>query len=227
MRIGPDVAPFWGDTTGGMGEPSTLHALEAIVARSFMHRRLWLNDPDCLMLRARETHLSADERAALAAAIAASGGMLLVSDDMALLDREAAKLFRAVAAIGEKIDLASAREPILALDLMASGGSLARGWRRMAVRSRWCSNRGNEPATIDPAGWHCPRAKRRRSISRRAKPRPCSTRSISRRTPRGSSGPALIGGSPSGGEFDACRHRVRRGGRREIFRTVRIAPAWT
>ena len=50
-----------------------------------MHRRLWLNDPDCLMLRSRETSLTADERGALAAAIAASGGMMLISDDMALL----------------------------------------------------------------------------------------------------------------------------------------------
>ncbi len=95
MRIGPDVSPFWGKTASGAGDPSTVYALDAIIARSFMHRRLWLNDPDCLMLRARKTRLSADERAALAATIVASGGMLLISDDMSLLDAEAAKLFRA------------------------------------------------------------------------------------------------------------------------------------
>src|SRR6266550_1977358 len=80
MRIGPDVAPFWGSTATGTADPSTVYALDAIIARSFMHRRLWLNDPDCLMLRARETRLTADERAALAATIASSGGMLLISD---------------------------------------------------------------------------------------------------------------------------------------------------
>ena len=121
MRIGPDVSPFWGSTASGAGDPSTVYALDAIIARSFMHRRLWLNDPDCLMLRARETRLSADERAALAATIVASGGMLLISDAMSILDAEAGKLFRAVAQISTEIDSNAAREPVLALDLMAAG----------------------------------------------------------------------------------------------------------
>ncbi len=121
MRIGPDVSPFWGSTASGAGEPSTVYALDAIIARSFMHRRLWLNDPDCLMLRARETRLSADERAALAATIVASGGMLLISDDMSILDAEAGKLFRTAAQISSEIDSNAAREPVLALDLMATG----------------------------------------------------------------------------------------------------------
>ncbi|HLX36755.1 MAG TPA: glycoside hydrolase family 36 protein, partial [Candidatus Binataceae bacterium] len=88
MRIGPDVAPFWGASSGENGEPGTAVAIDAILARSFMHRRWWLNDPDCLMLRAKETQLSNDEREALAWTIAASGGMLLISDDMSLLDAE-------------------------------------------------------------------------------------------------------------------------------------------
>ncbi len=121
MRIGPDVSPFWGSTASGAGDPSTVYALDAIIARSFMHRRLWLNDPDCLMLRARETRLSADERAALAATIVASGGMLLISDDMSILDAEAGKLFRAAAQLSTEIDSNAAREPVLALDLMATG----------------------------------------------------------------------------------------------------------
>lgn len=121
MRIGPDVSPFWGSTASGAGDPSTVYALDAIIARSFMHRRLWLNDPDCLMLRARETRLTADERAALAATIVASGGMLLISDDMSLLDAEAAKLFRAVVQIAAEIDANAVREPVLALDLMTAG----------------------------------------------------------------------------------------------------------
>jgi alpha-galactosidase len=121
MRIGPDVSPFWGSTASGAGDPSTVYALDAIVARSFMHRRLWLNDPDCLMLRARKTRLSADERAALAAVIVSSGGMLLISDDMSLLDAEAGKLFRTLAEIGAEIDSNAMNEPVLALDLMTTG----------------------------------------------------------------------------------------------------------
>ncbi len=121
MRIGPDVSPFWGSSASGAGDPSTVYALDAIIARSFMHRRLWLNDPDCLMLRARKTRLTADERAALAAVIVSSGGMLLISDDMSLLDAEAGKLFRAVTKIAEEIDSNAVREPVLAVDLMATG----------------------------------------------------------------------------------------------------------
>ena len=60
MRIGPDVAPWWNPaperwSPPGYGEtsPATAFALAATKARQFMHRRLWLNDPDCVMLRAR------------------------------------------------------------------------------------------------------------------------------------------------------------------------------
>ncbi|MGO9453130.1 MAG: glycoside hydrolase family 36 protein [Candidatus Binataceae bacterium] len=116
MRIGPDVSPFWGGA--GSGDPSTVHALDAIIARSFMHRRLWLNDPDCLMLRASETQLTADERGALASVIAGSGGMLLISDDMALLGEAESSLYREAAAVGAEMDQAAAEEPIVALDLM-------------------------------------------------------------------------------------------------------------
>jgi alpha-galactosidase len=150
MRIGPDVSPFWGSTASGAGDPSTVYALDAIIARSFMHRRLWLNDPDCLMLRARKTRLTADERAALAATIVASGGMLLISDDMSLLDAEAGKLFRTLAEIGANIDSNAAREPVLALDLMSAGdvrGLIAEnadGGSAIAM----LLNRGDAPARL-------------------------------------------------------------------------------
>jgi len=116
MRIGPDVATRWETATGA--EPGTAYAIDAIVARSFMHRRLWLNDPDCVMLRAEETRLSADERHALAWTVAASGGMLLISDDLRLLSDDDATLFRAAATIGAEVDAASADEPPIARTLM-------------------------------------------------------------------------------------------------------------
>ena len=148
MRVGPDVAPYWGSTSTGAGDPSTVYALDAIVARSFMHRRLWLNDPDCLMLRARETRLSADERAALAAVIASSGGMLLISDDMALLDAEAGKLFRTVAKISEEIDSRSTRDPILPLDLMATGDVRGLVSESAETATLMLLNRGDAPAQV-------------------------------------------------------------------------------
>ena len=59
-RIGPDVAPSWDagrprdrprPATSG-AQPATVHAWQQHAEPGrFMHRRLWLNDPDCLMLR--------------------------------------------------------------------------------------------------------------------------------------------------------------------------------
>jgi len=148
MRIGPDVSPFWGSTASGTGDPSTVYALDAIIARSFMHRRLWLNDPDCLMLRARETRLSADERAALAAVIVSSGGMLLISDDMSLLDAEASRLFCTLGDIAARIDSNSAREPVLALDLMATGDLRGIITQTEAGAIAMILNRGDSPARV-------------------------------------------------------------------------------
>jgi alpha-galactosidase len=144
MRIGPDVAPYWGSSAG---DPSTAFALDAIIARSYMHRRLWLNDPDCLMLRATETQLTQDERHALAATIAASGGMLLISDDMALVDEDAAALYRAVASIGARADSDAALDAVLPTDLMTSGNvrGMRQGTRTMLL------NRGEDAARISPS----------------------------------------------------------------------------
>ncbi|MGH7864410.1 MAG: glycoside hydrolase family 36 protein [Candidatus Binataceae bacterium] len=115
MRIGPDVAPYW-DASGPSGEPATAKAIDAIIARSFMHRVLWLNDPDCLMLRARDTRLNAEERHTLAAVIAMSAGMLLTSDDMSLIGEDEGATFRRVAELGNEIDRNFANCPVRSLD---------------------------------------------------------------------------------------------------------------
>ena len=120
-RIGPDVAPRWEVGTeewapSGYREqlPSTRNAWQSTLARSFMHRRLWLNDPDCLMLRTDETELSADAANAWARAIAASGGMALVSDDLSLLGQDAHELLDEVIRVGRAVDEVAAlgRPPV-------------------------------------------------------------------------------------------------------------------
>ncbi len=164
MRIGEDVAPYWESTAPQMGVPGTAQALEAVIARSFMHRRLWLNDPDCLMLRAKETGLSDEERHSLAATVAASGGMLLISDDMSLLTRESAILFQAVAAIGAQVDGASHDdEPPLAVEPAPPGipSTLRILSKRLADGSiHLALNRGEESermevARLDSIGFRC------------------------------------------------------------------------
>ena len=103
MRIGADVAPAW--DVDGLGpdnpgplpgyartQPATRNALVQTVLRSFMHRRLWLNDPDCLMLRRTVTRLADDQIRAWSAIVARSGGLCVLSDDLALLgERERAE----------------------------------------------------------------------------------------------------------------------------------------
>jgi alpha-galactosidase len=57
-----------------------------------MHNRLWLNDPDCLLLRDSETDLTPDEVRTLATVVAMSGGMVLDSDDLTRLSPERRRL---------------------------------------------------------------------------------------------------------------------------------------
>ena len=110
-RIGPDVAPVWAldppeeVVPGYLGtQPATSHAFTNTLTRSFMHRRLWLNDPDCVMLRTSDTGLSAEAAAAWARTVGLSGGMVLVSDDLALLDDGARRLLDEVIALGTIAD---------------------------------------------------------------------------------------------------------------------------
>ena len=80
--------------------------------RSFMHRNLWLNDPDCVMLRTSDTRLSAPAAAAWARTVGCSGGLALVSDDLALLGAEAHALLDEVVATGRAADEAASRSAL-------------------------------------------------------------------------------------------------------------------
>ncbi|MBM3120668.1 MAG: alpha-galactosidase [Chloroflexi bacterium] len=96
MRIGTDVSADWHPTYFGTQVlfkpeptfPSVRNVLRNVLARSGMHRRWWINDPDCLLLRQEDTRLTPAEVQALATILALSGGSLLVSDDMPALDEE-------------------------------------------------------------------------------------------------------------------------------------------
>jgi 2-hydroxy-3-keto-5-methylthiopentenyl-1-phosphate phosphatase len=110
MRIGPDVAPRWqiepSARIPGLEPtlPSAANSIRNVLTRSWMHRRLWLNDPDCLMVRCSDTQLSDAERSSLAGAIAASGGMLMFSDDIARLGPGEQQLLRETLALAREVD---------------------------------------------------------------------------------------------------------------------------
>jgi alpha-galactosidase len=131
MRIGPDVAPSW-EIEGAppipgieATQPSTRNAVRNVLARAWMHRRLWLNDPDCLMTRSEDTRLSADERRTLAAVVAATGGMTIFSDDVPRLSEESRNLVRDTVELARAVDRSgrrgTARARGLLLDEMPSG----------------------------------------------------------------------------------------------------------
>ena len=99
-RIGPDVAPFWRNLTHEErqqprprsrrpdDELSAEVAIRNTLTRSWMDRRLWANDPDCLLVRTDRTRLTLDETRTLAAAIGLSAGVMFSSDDLDKLSPE-------------------------------------------------------------------------------------------------------------------------------------------
>lgn len=70
MRIGEDVEASW----SGIQAPARAAAL-----RSFYHRSVWLNDPDCLVVR---PPLTLDEARVWASVVAVSGGLSIFSDNL-------------------------------------------------------------------------------------------------------------------------------------------------
>jgi alpha-galactosidase len=128
MRIGPDVAPHWAPRPqpriAGIEDtaPSAANALRNTFARAFMHRRLWLNDPDCPIARSRRSELSRAEARSLCAGIAASGGMLLLSDDVAALEPSELALLRDSLALAREVDAGGQAGTARALELLAPGG---------------------------------------------------------------------------------------------------------
>lgn len=103
MRISADVDSHWFPTFTGRGlffrpepdMPSARNAIQNSLTRAPLHRRWWINDPDCLLLR-HTTHLSLEETHSLATVIALSQGLLLNSDDLAGLSAERIDLLRAL-----------------------------------------------------------------------------------------------------------------------------------
>ena len=51
MRVSPDVMPAWEPDLHDISQPAMRSALAAGRARAWMHGRLWVNDPDCLLVR--------------------------------------------------------------------------------------------------------------------------------------------------------------------------------
>jgi 2,3-diketo-5-methylthio-1-phosphopentane phosphatase len=106
-------------------QPSAANAIRNVMSRAWMHRRLWLNDPDCLMVRSEGTDLAPQEVDTLAASIAATGGMIMFSDDIPSLSEQDLGRLRETIALGREVDSAAARGTARAIELL--GGAFAKG----------------------------------------------------------------------------------------------------
>lgn len=103
MRISADVSGHWKPHFPPVSPllsaephmPSARNALNNILTRAMLHRRWWINDPDCLLVRA-DTELTLAEVQTLATAIALTGGSLLLSDDLPSLDAERMQIARSL-----------------------------------------------------------------------------------------------------------------------------------
>lgn len=92
-RISTDVTPFWGLPDRTPESPAIANVCRNIVNRGYQHRRLWINDPDCLIVReahgrtkyAHVPSLTLEETRMLASAMILSGGSLFLGDRLAPL----------------------------------------------------------------------------------------------------------------------------------------------
>lgn len=95
MRIGADVSGSWYPKFNGVSAiirnephfPSAVNAIHNVVTRAHLHRKWWINDPDCLLVR-DDTDLTLAEVQTLTTVIALTGGAYLLSDDLPRLSVE-------------------------------------------------------------------------------------------------------------------------------------------
>jgi hypothetical protein len=130
MRIGPDVhvdwKPFWQD----LSAPSASNAMLNSIARGFMHNKLWLNDADCLVLRARgpDSNLVLNEMRTLTTVVGLGGGLVLDSDHLPAVRRGRLEYLRRVlppyGCSATPLDLFTHERPrLLALPIQTAWGS--------------------------------------------------------------------------------------------------------
>lgn len=108
MRVSPDVAPNWTPKGHWPGlyetAPAAVNAISASVLRAPLHRRVFINDPDCLLLRPTDTELDAGQRSFLAAVITGTGAFTLVSDDLSRYTEAEWGLLDALRSVHDDVD---------------------------------------------------------------------------------------------------------------------------
>ncbi len=109
MRVSPDTAPWWRPTLLSWPAyhdtaPAAVNAVRASVLRAPLHRRLFANDPDCLLLRPTGSRLTPPQRQVIADTAAGTGGFTLLSDDLSLYGEPEWEGLSALGALAEGAD---------------------------------------------------------------------------------------------------------------------------
>jgi alpha-galactosidase len=102
MRVSCDTAPNWDPFYAKISRkilklpttPSVLPAMANNMLLSFLHGNWWINDPDCLMIRSKNSSLSLDEVRTQITMIGLTNGVYMVSDNLKDLDVERMKLIK-------------------------------------------------------------------------------------------------------------------------------------
>ncbi len=95
-RISTDIAPYWGlEKDRPYFESIRVpHVCRNVINRSYLHNRLWANDPDVLVARDDSTELTRGEIELCTSALYLAGGMTLCGDRFSTLAPERAELVR-------------------------------------------------------------------------------------------------------------------------------------
>lgn len=102
MRTSTDITPYWQGKNHQYAEaPNVPNVCRNIINHSYMNNRVWINDPDTLIVRDDSTELTKNEVELWAEAVAFVGGSLLLSDRFSTLSAERMPLVkRALADVG-------------------------------------------------------------------------------------------------------------------------------
>ncbi len=91
-RYGTDVTPKWGNGEPFDEAPRFPNILRNIICRRYMHKRLFITDPDVHIARRSDNEMTEDETMLWTTALYLIGGAMLLSDRFSTLEPDRAKL---------------------------------------------------------------------------------------------------------------------------------------
>lgn len=105
-RIGTDITPYWGreEDRANVEAPWVRNVCRNIINRRYMHKRLWINDPDVHIARKDNNELTENEIQLWTSALWLVGGLVLISDRFSTLAPERAELSKLLLAQTDTFD---------------------------------------------------------------------------------------------------------------------------